>query len=157
MRLCRAALALCLLAPVAQAADDGVLLQPISTASVAVVGDVVLGEGSIELADGTRVELEAVPADTGGDSALRLFRLLEPQPLAPLRPNTVCGPGQAVTFIAVAYPADQLNLPAWQRDEYRLAFYAGATPPALAGLRQEAGGEGLCLWGAWAAAGTPGP
>ncbi|MFZ1429896.1 MAG: hypothetical protein WAS21_24390 [Geminicoccaceae bacterium] len=154
MRPCWAAL--WLLAPVAQAADDRVLLQPISTASVAVVGDVSLGESSIELADGTRVELVSVPTDTGGDSALRLFRLREPRPLAPMRPNTVCGQGQAVTFIAVAYPADVLDLPAWQRDEYRLAFYAGDTPPAIAGLRRDAGGDGLCMWGAWTEASAPG-
>lgn len=157
MRRCLAALLSCLLASAAEAADDGVRLEPISTASVAVVGVVALGERSIELADGTVVELETVPADTGGDSALRLFRLSEPRPLAPIRPNTICGQGRAVSFIAVAYPADMLDLPAWQRDEYRLAFYAGDTPPAIAGLRRDAGGDDLCMWGAWTAAGAPGP
>lgn len=156
MRPCSAALMLCLLAPAAEGADDRVLLAPISTASVAIVGVVALGERSIELTDGALVELEAVPIDTGGDSALHLFRLREPQPLAPMPPNTICGQGQTVTFIVVAYPADVLDLPAWQRDEYRLAFYASDTPPAIADLRGDPGGDGLCMWGAWTEASTSG-
>lgn len=157
MRTCLAALTLMLwlLASAVEAADDRVLLEPISTASVAVVGVLALREDSIELADGTRVELGTVPTDAGGDFALRLFRLREPRPLTPMRPNTICGQGQAVTFIVVAYPADVLDLPAWQGHEYRLAFYAGDTPPAIAGLRQDPGGDGLCMWGAWTGADTP--
>ena len=128
MRRCLAALLPCLLA---SAADARIRLDPISTVSVAVVGVVALGERSIELADGTVVELETVPADTGGDSALRLFRLREPRPLAPIRPNTICGQGRAVSFIAVAYPADVLDLPAWQRHEYRSVSYTHLTLPTM--------------------------
>lgn len=134
----------------AQAAQDRVLLDPISTVSVAVVGDLALGERSLVFADGVDVELEAVPT-AGQDPTLHLYRIVPPRPLAPVHPNTICAPERAVTFVGVADPPNDPGLPTWQADEYKVAFYDGKQPPVIAGLRDAAVGDDLCVWGAWAA------
>lgn len=144
-----------LLALPAAAAEDTVLLEPISTASTAVVGDLVLGDRSLAFVDGTRVELEAVAAGNGGDTALKLFRVVAPRPLAPQHRRAICDQDRAVTFVAVAYPPTSPDLPAWQTGEYKLAFFMGERPPVIAHLRDSATGDGLCLWGTWAEVDRP--